>query len=350
MKTCVLFAAMAASMCAQILPQGIGPASGPISSTPGGQEEMRPDTVVATVAGVSVTLADVRKILEKAPTALLQQFQQNPQQALGQVFLMRYLADEGEKAHLDQKSPLKEEIEDLIALLKQQVLANAMVNQEQNGYLVSDQQIDDFYQKNQSRWEEAKIKIILIGFKPASVAPAKAPAGTSQTPGGTDSSIDEKLKAEAKKALETAHPLNERTQEEAEKLAADLVKQLRGGADFAKLVTQYSDDAESKSSGGDFGTPIKATSSFGQDIKKAVFAMKKGEISDPVPQGYGYYIIRVEEKTVQPINDVRQSIIKELRDNHMNEYLKDLNARFKPQVQRPDFFVQPQKYLSQPPK
>jgi parvulin-like peptidyl-prolyl isomerase len=126
------------------------------------------------------------------------------------------------------------------------------------------------------------------------------------------------------------------------------VKQLRGGADFAKLVTQYSDDAESKSSGGDFGTPIKATSSFGQDIKKAVFTMKPGEISDPVAQGYGFYIIRLEEKTVQPLNDVRESIIKEIRDNHMNEYLKGLNARFKPQVQRPDFFVQPQKYLSQP--
>jgi len=305
---------------------------------------MGPNTVVATIAGISVTLADVRKILEKAPTPLVQQFQQNPQQALGQVFLMRYLADEGEKAKLDQKSPLKEEIEDLIVLLKQQVLANAMVNQEQNGYLVSDQQIDDFYQKNQSRWEEAKIKIILIGFKPASVAPAKVPTG------GTDSDIEETLKREAQKAVETAHPLNERTQEEAQKLAADLVKQLRGGADFAKLVTQYSDDTESKSSGGDFGTPIKATSSFGLDIKKAVFAMKPGEISDPVAQGYGFYIIRLEEKTVQPINDVRESIIKEIRDNHMNDYLKDLNARFKPQVQRPDFFVQPQKYLSQPPK
>jgi hypothetical protein len=206
MRNCVLLAATAASMYAQILPQGIGPGPGPasaaISSLPGGQEEIGPNTVVATVAGISVTLADVRKILEKAPTALVQQFQQNPQQALGQVFLMRYLADEGEKAKLDQKSPLKEEIEDLIALLKQQVLANAMVNQEQNGYLVSDQQIDDFYQKNQSRWEEAKIKIILIGFKPASVAPAKVPTG------GADSEIEERLKAEAQKAVETAHPLN----------------------------------------------------------------------------------------------------------------------------------------------
>jgi parvulin-like peptidyl-prolyl cis-trans isomerase-like protein len=262
--------------------------------------------------------------------------------------LIRYLASEGEKAHLDQQSPLKEEIDDLITLLKQQVLANAMVNQEQNGFLVSGEQIDDYYQKNQARWEEAKIKIILIAFKPAAI-PAKAPAETSPAPGGTAPAIADTLKAAAAGALESAHPLNERTQAEAQKLAGDLVKQLRAGADFAKLVTQYSDDAESKSSGGDFGTPIKAGSSFAQDLKKTVFAMKPGEISDPVPQGYGYYIIRLEEKTVPPINDVRESIVKDLRDNHMNEYMKDLTTRFTPQVQRPDFFAQPGKFLSPPP-
>jgi parvulin-like peptidyl-prolyl isomerase len=349
MKTCVLLAAFAASMYGQLLPPGVGPAAGPAPAT-SPQADMAPNTVVATIAGLSVTLADVRKILENAPAQLAQQFKQNPQQALEGVYLMRYLASEGEKLHLDEKSPLKEEIDDLITLLKQQVLANAMVNQEQNGFLVSGEQIDEFYQKNQSRWEQAKIKIILIAFKPPSVAPVKAPVEASPTPGGAAPDITDALAKAAKGAAEGAHPLNERSQAEAQKLAADLVGQLRGGADFAKLVAQYSDDAESKASGGDFGTPIKATSSFGQDLKKAVFTMKPGEISDPVPQGYGYYIIRLEEKTVQPINDVRESIVKELRDNHMNEYMKDLTKRFAPQVQRPDFFAQPSRFLSQPPK
>jgi len=349
MKTCVLLAAFAAAMYGQILPPGLGPAAGP-APVQAGQAEIGPNTVVATVAGIGVTVADVRKIMQSAPQNLVQQFKQNPQLALGQVYLMRYLASEGEKLHLDEQSPLKEEIEELIALLKQSVLANAMVNQEQNGFLVSGEQIDDFYRKNQSRWEEAKIKIILIAFKPAPATPAKVAGEASPAPGGAAPAVADALAEAAKGALEGAHALNERTQAEAQKLAADLVQQLRAGADFAKLVTQYSDDAESKSSGGDFGTPIKATSSFGQDIKKAVFAMKPGEISDPVAQGYGYYIIRLEEKTVQPLNDVRESIVKEIRDNHMNEYMKDLTVRFTPQVQRPDFFVSPQKFLSQPPK
>jgi parvulin-like peptidyl-prolyl isomerase len=345
MKTCILLAAFAVAMYGQILPPGLGPQPAPAPAA-AGQPEIGSNTVVATIAGISVTVADVRKIMETAPAQLAQQFKQNPQQALGTVYLMRYLAAEGEKAHLDEQSPLKEEIEELIALLKQQVLANAMVNQEQNGFVVTGEQIDEFYQKNQARWEEAKIKIILIGFKPAAVAPAKVAAA----PGGAAPDSADALAQAAKGVLETAHPLNERTEAEAQKLAADLVTQLRGGADFAKLVAQYSDDAESKSSGGDFGTPIKATSSFAQDLKKTVLAMNPADISDPVRQGSGFYIIRLEEKKVQPINDVRESIVKEIRDNHMHDYMTDLNKRFTPQVQRPDFFVHPDAYLSQQPK
>jgi peptidyl-prolyl cis-trans isomerase C len=336
MKTSIFTALFASclfssSIYAQLLPQGL---SAPPSSSAGPvpQADIRPDTVVATVAGVGVTVADVRKILQTAPQTLAQLFQQNPQQALGQVFQMRYLASEGEKAKLDQEEPLKGEIEQLIILLKQQVLANAMVNQEYNRYEVTGEQIDEFYGKNQSRWEEAKIKIILLGFKPAPLPGAKP----------------DQVEDAAKNALAGAHPINERTEQEAQKLAENLVKQLRTGADFAKLVTQYSDDAESKNSGGDFGTPIKATSSFAQDLKKAVFAMKPGDISDPIRQGNGLYIIRLEEIKVQPINDVRESIVKELRDTHLNSYLKDLTARFTPQVVRPEFFVKPGLYLSPP--
>jgi hypothetical protein len=345
MKLCILLATFAAAIYGQLLPQGIGPAPGAPPAAP--QAAIGPDTVVATVAGITITVADIRKILTNAPEQLKQQFQQNPQLALGQVYLMRYLAAEGEKLHLDEKSPLKEEIEDLITLMKQQIMANAMINQEQNAYLVTDEQIDDFYKKNELRWEEARIKVILIGFKPAPVTPAKVPAAASPTPGGATPSIEDALAAAAKGAVESAHAPSDRTQAEAQKLAADLVQQLRAGADFAKLVTQYSDDAESKAMGGDFGTPIKATSSFAPELKKIVMAMKPTEISDPVRQGNGFYIIRLESKTVQPINDVRESIVKELRDNHLHDTLNDLTNRFKPQMVRPDFFAQPGKFLSQ---
>jgi hypothetical protein len=223
-------------------------------------------------------------------------------------------------------------------LAKQSFLSNAMVNEAHDGYQVSGDEVNAFYEKNKSRWEAAKIKIILIAFKPTAAVPANV-----------NLTSDEAVEQAAKRAFAHAHPLNERSEAEAQKLAADLVRQLRAGADFAKLVTEYSDDAESKSAGGDFGPAIKATSSYGQDLKKVVFAMSQGDVSDPVRQGDGFYIIKLESKTAQPLNELVETIVKEIRDNHRDEYLKDMGKRFQLQMLHPEFFAQPNKYLSQSP-
>ena len=64
----------------------------------------------------------------------------------------------------------------------------------------------------------------------------------------------------------------QRTEADARKLAEDLVKQIRGGADFGKLVAQYSEDPTSKAAGGDFGM-VNLNSSYSADVKKAVLAL-----------------------------------------------------------------------------
>ena len=81
--------------------------------------------------------------------------------------------------------------------------------------------------------------------------------------------------------------------------------QLRGGADFAKLAEQYSEDPASKAAGGDFGV-IKASSEYPAELKSAVFALKPGEVG-ALRQPTAYYIIRVEEKGPQPVNEVART-------------------------------------------
>ncbi len=262
-----------------------------------------------------------------------QLFRVNPQMAVGTAYQMKYLKEEAEKEGLDKQEPTKEDLEAAIEWQKIFVLATAMVNQANNGYRVTQEQIDEFYKTHQSRYEAANIKIILLGFKPA---PLKA--DTSK-----DQSIDDKVKAAAESAFQAEHALNERSEAEALALAGDIVKQLRAGAKFEDLVKKYSDDKESKDSGGDFGTPIKTTSSFAPEIKKVVFDLKLGEVSEPLRQGNSYYIIRLESKTAQPLTEVAAAIAKEIRDTHLNDYMSDLNKRFTPQVLRPDFFIQAQK-------
>ena len=333
MKIVILMAAMAAASFAQLLP--FEPSKTPTApAAPGG--EITPDTVVATVSGISVTAGDVTKLMRYAPPNLVQIFRTNPEQAIGTAYTMKFLAAEAERTHLDQKDTIKETLEMVLTLQKENILAGAMVNEVNNGYAVKQEQIDEFYKNNQSRYEEANIKIILIAFKP----------GTASAP-PKDESVEDRVKRLAEEQVASEHSLNTRSREQAQKLAGDVVKQLRTGADFGALVTKYSDDAESKASGGDFGTPIKPTSSFAQEIKKAVFQLKQGEISEPVEEGYGFYIIRLEQMTVQPKDDVTAAIAKEIRDTHSQDYFNDLSKRMAPQVSRPDFFLQIQKNLAQ---
>lgn len=85
-----------------------------------------------------------------------------------------------------------------------------------------------------------------------------------------------------------------------EKLAAakakaeSLLKQLRGGASFETLASENSDDIGSAKAGGDLGF-LSRDGMMDPVFADAAFALKKGEISEPVKSAYGYHIIKLED-------------------------------------------------------
>jgi peptidyl-prolyl cis-trans isomerase C len=306
MKTCILFAIVSVTLFAQ---------------TPGPPGALTPDTVVVTVNGKGYTAAEIRKIVEPWPPNYLQQLKTDPVKVLQSIFLIRSLAEQGEKLKLAEESPWKDQIE----VGRMQVVANALITHERNSFPVRSEDIDAYYDRNRARYEQAKVKVIKISFKPAIPGTATSPTDVQKA---------------AQLALQNAHSSTGRTETEAKTIAADLVKQLRAGADFVKLVAEHSDDADSKAAGGDFGM-VRPNSPYPDDMKKAVFALKPGEVSDPVPQSNAFYIIRVEEKLAQPINEVREAIISEIRDAHAREYGSSMAKQFTPQLTRPEFFLMP---------
>ena len=77
---------------------------------------------------------------------------------------------------------------------------------------------------------------------------------------------------------------------EAERLA----QEARSGADFAELAKENSDDPGSAPKGGDLGY-------FGRGrmvpaFEEAAFALKVGQISDPVRSRFGWHIIKLEDR------------------------------------------------------
>lgn len=105
-----------------------------------------------------------------------------------------------------------------------------------------------------------------------------------------------------------------------EKTANELYDKLMKGADFAALAKQYSIDPGSKNKGGDLGEFPHGV--MVPEFDKAVFALKKGEISKPVKTQYGYHIIKSEGVTVKSFNEVKDSIEQYLLNNKKKEALK----------------------------
>lgn len=82
--------------------------------------------------------------------------------------------------------------------------------------------------------------------------------------------------------------------------AADLIKQIKGGADFTKLATEKSEDKAAAKQGGDLGYFTKKD--MVESFANAAFAMKPGDVSTkPVKSEFGYHVIKVVDKrTSQP--------------------------------------------------
>jgi peptidyl-prolyl cis-trans isomerase D len=90
-------------------------------------------------------------------------------------------------------------------------------------------------------------------------------------------------------------------------------KQIEGGADFAEVAKQVSEDASNKDKGGDLGFfgPGKMVKPF----EEAAFAMKPGELSQPVRTRFGFHLIRVDEvkeASEKTLDEVRPLLGKEI--------------------------------------
>jgi foldase protein PrsA len=106
--------------------------------------------------------------------------------------------------------------------------------------------------------------------------------------------------------------------------AQEIKQKLNNGGDFAQLAKDYSTDTASKESGGDLG--FFKSGDMTPEFEKAAFALKVGEISNPVKTEYGYHIIKVVEiKEAQAANfeQSKAAINDTLMEKKINEEYSD---------------------------
>jgi len=140
-----------------------------------------------------------------------------------------------------------------------------------------------------------------------------------------------------------------RTEEEAKKLAEDIIKQLNGGADFAKLAKEKSDDDMTKADGGQIkdmagNTTYAKGTLMPKDFDDAAVALKVGAYSkEPVKTSQGYYIIKLEE--LKPEKQltfeeakprIQQELPATLKQQRFTDYLTNLrnNAKIQNKLEK----------------
>lgn len=98
------------------------------------------------------------------------------------------------------------------------------------------------------------------------------------------------------------------------KVAEEVLKKAKSGADFAALARQYSDDDSNKKQGGDLDYFSKGT--MVKEFDDVAWAMQPGQISDLVKSPFGLHIIKLVDKrpaNTKTLAEVRPQIEDQIR-------------------------------------
>jgi len=253
-----------------------------------------PDTAVIAVFSddnTQFTAGDLRRLYPALPPPLQTAVSKDTKEFFHEWAMVRHLAKLAEKDGLDKQEPYAAAIESARMLtLFQAELDGAYRNAE-----VQPAEIVNYYNDHKADYQQIKIKAIYFPFTDAK---------------------EEEVKAKAYR------------------VATDI----RGGADFVKMVQQYSEDDTSKAKGGDFAT-LRANDrqSIPEAVQKAVFALKQGGITDPVRQAHGYYIFKAEEVSYRPLSEVRDEIFTALKQSHGRDWYNQVSTDTKVEFPNPAY-------------
>ena len=95
----------------------------------------------------------------------------------------------------------------------------------------------------------------------------------------------------------------------------NIQERIKAGESFESLAQEFSDDGGSAANGGDLGWAEPGL--FVPEFDQVLFALKVGEISDPVKTQFGYHIIRLDD-----LKEGRKKEFTEIEEELTTEYSK----------------------------
>jgi len=250
-----------------------------------------PDPVVATLNGRDFRKSELELMVRSIGGAPTANYYANKRAFLEQLALTMKLEQLADEKKLAEQEPYKSRI----AYNRMMLLATAMMSANQRDMKVMPEDEQKYYDAHKADFTQAQTKIIYLPFVPP----------------GTAGKSEEVVK----------------------KTAAEIVTQARAGTPFTDLVAKYSEDPDSKAKGGDFPAFKPTDNTLPAPVRTVIFGLKPGEVSDPILQGNGFYIFRLE-KFVEPErtairDDLFLAVQKERFDTWMEGVRKTVSVEIK---------------------
>lgn len=177
---------------------------------------------------------------------------------------------------------------------------------------IKEDEKEGYFKKNKEKYRKPeKIKISYLTFNPSDFV-SRVSVTEREITDYYELNRDQYKNPEQVKArhilLKVPKDASAHEDEEIKETASALLQRIKEGEDFISLAKEYSQDT-SASNGGDLGffTRGQMVKSFEQ----VAFALKTGEVSEPVRTKFGWHLIRVDDKksaTVKALSDVRDKI------------------------------------------
>lgn len=191
--------------------------------------------------------------------------------------------------------------EDFKQNLRNQIITQQVIGREVGGHLnITKEEEQKFYEEHKSDMEQPEqirlSEILVATAKPSSITPIKDPA--AKDPAAPAS-------ADGSKATDPTPPVAPAADDlaAAEAKANALHDQIQKGAAFDE-VAKKSSDGPSAAQGGDLGLFKRGTLS--KELEDRTFAMKAGDITDPIRTKQGFVILKVTEHQQAGIPTMKQ--------------------------------------------
>ena len=199
------------------------------------------------------------------------------------------------------------------------------------GMKVSDKEVQDFYQANPQQFmTEEKVAVEYIELSVKKLA-EQIHVTDKEVRDYFEQNKAQYVAPEQRRAshilIEVPKNADAKADKAARAKAEDILKKIRGGADFASMAKKYSQDTGSAKQGGDLGYFVPGTMTKAFDDK--VFSMKKGQVSDLVKTEFGYHIIKLtdikhEDKS---FSQVKNQVTEEYKKREAEKQYYDLSEK-----------------------